>query len=467
MRMTTHSAKARAAFEEGLSKMETLHIQAGLQSWREAAQADPHFALAHIFLCYFAQDPTEQVAEREKALASRSSAGPEEKLIIDWLANASQSHWVPAIQAMNEALSEYKQDKHLAWLAGWWLLLAQNEPARAIPVFERAIALDPQFADPWNEVSYCYARIGNFEPAFTHIKRYSELLPNEANPQDSYAEISRMAGRYQDALEHYRTSLKIDPTFIESQLGLGDTYALMGDESRARSEYQIAIHKATKVQAVLWSLQLAATYLREGNDGGADAAFQAAAQQAHDNDFGNLEAEAFRSMALYQKDSGAALELLKKAEAALRENHKVPQALLDQEMASVLRARVDRATQDGNLEQAAAHLQPLQDLANAKPDEFVQLAFHGAAGALGVAQGKYEEAISHLEEDIRNPLSMRSLIVAYEKTGAREDAERVSQRLSGFHEPVIEQAVIAAGLRAKNPDASRANLAKEPFALEW
>src|SRR5205807_2016023 len=83
MQMTARSQKARAFFEEGLAKMETLHIQAGLQNWRNATQADPNFALAHIFLAYFAQDPAEQVAEREKALASRHSGGREEQLIID------------------------------------------------------------------------------------------------------------------------------------------------------------------------------------------------------------------------------------------------------------------------------------------------------------------------------------------------------------------------------------------------
>ena len=202
MQMSTKSQKARAFFEEGLAKMETLHIQAGLQNWRNAAQADPNFALAHIFLANFAEDPTEQVAEREKALAARHSAGPEEQLIIDWLANAGESHWVPAIQAMNTALQQYPKDKHLAWLAGWWLLLSQNEAMRAIPAFERAIHLDPEFADPWNEVAYCYARTGNFEEAFRHIQRYSELLPTEANPQDSFAEISRMAGKYGEALKH-------------------------------------------------------------------------------------------------------------------------------------------------------------------------------------------------------------------------------------------------------------------------
>jgi len=447
MEMSTKSAKARAFFEQGLAKMETLHIEDGLQNWRNAAQADPNFALAHIFLAYFAQDPTEQVAEREKALAARESAGAEEKLIIDWLANGSKSQLVPAIQAMNEALERYKHDKHLAWLAGWWLLLAQDEPGRAIPIFERAIHLDPKFADPWNEVAYCYARTGDFEKAFTHIKRYAELLPNEANPQDSFAEISRMAGRYDEALAHYHASLKLDPSFIESQLGLGDTYALMGDEGRARTEYGIAIQKATKVQGVLWALQSAGTYVREGNWNGADAAFQHAAEQAHANDFANLEAEAYRSMALYEKDQAASSRWLKKAEEALKENHKVPQALLDQELASVLRSGVEVAVRNGDTNLAATTLKRLEDLANLNPDEIVQSSFHGATGTVLLAGNKYQDAISNFEEDSRNPFSMRGLALAYEKTGAKESAARWTNRLSGFNEPIIEQAIVVLPFR--------------------
>ncbi len=74
----------------------------------------------------------------------------------------------------------------------------------------------------------------------------------------------------------------------------------------------------------------------------ADKAFNAVAEQAHAKDFANLEAEAYRSMSLYQLEGAASLALLAKAEAALHEAHKVPQSLLNQELATVLRTRVER-----------------------------------------------------------------------------------------------------------------------------
>src|SRR6478736_4742049 len=223
-------------------------------------------------------------------------------------------------------------------------------------MFERVMQIDPKFADAYNEAAYCYARQGDMDKAFADIKRYTELVPNEPNPQDSFAELSRMAGRFEDALTHYRMSLKIDPSFHESQLGLGDTYALMGDQQKARAEYAKAIEVGSPVQKVLWSLQAAATYVREGDLASADKAFSAVAEQAHARDFANLEAEAYRSMSYYQLEGAASLSLLARAEAVLKEDHKVPQSLLNEELATVLRTRVEIALAAKNNELANATL---------------------------------------------------------------------------------------------------------------
>jgi tetratricopeptide (TPR) repeat protein len=442
MEITTKSPQARALFEQGLAKMETLHWEAALADWRDAAALDPNFTLAHTFLAMLSRDPIEQVAERDRALATRNFAGREEQLILDWTANSSQSHWVPAIQAMNEALSEYPQDKYLAWLAGLWLT-NQRQSERAIPQFERANQLDPQFADPLNQAAYCYARLGDFDKAFADITRYAELLPHEANPQDSIAEISRMAGRFNDALEHYRASLKIDPSFVESQAGLADTYAVMGDEERARDEYDIAIERAvTRVQSVTFALQRASTWARDENFARADAEFQQVARQAHEKNLGSLEAEAWRMMSVYQTNNHKAMQLLSKAEAVLSHEHQMSAAAREQELALILRTRSGRAVHDGSMKDALASLKQLEAIAAVNNSGQVRFALNGAEGSVLMAQGKFDEAISHLQEDDKNPFSIQRLIVAYQKTGATDKAALMTARLSKYYEPTIEQAVV-------------------------
>jgi len=453
MEISTKSPRARAFFEQGLKKMELLHFDAGMDNWRRSVHADPNFALGHIFLAFFSPDPAEQVTEREKALATRRFAGAEEKLIIDWISNASHSNWVPAIQAMNEALEQYPQDKYLAWMAGWWLALMQNQSPRALLLFERVIRLDAEFPDAWNEAAYCYAKAGNFDKAFADIQRYTELVPNEPNPQDSFAELSRMAGHFEDALKHYRMSLKIDPSFHESQLGLGDTYALMGDQRQARTEYEIAIGLGTPVQKKIWGLQWAATFVREGDFAGADKAYRKIAQQAHELDFASHEAEAYRSMGMYQSDPAAAAELMKKAEAVLHEKHKVPQALLNEELAAVWRASLDRALQDSDSARVQALLQQLSDLASANADDVVESAYAGAAGAVYLSQAKYTDAISSFQGDPTNPFSMRGMVTAYEKSGQADSAAHMAAALVSFNIPVIEQALVVPRFRKERAAA--------------
>jgi tetratricopeptide (TPR) repeat protein len=448
LQITTKSPAARAHFEAGLAKYQTLHLQDAFTNWRKATQEDPNFALAHIFLSQFSQDPAEQVSERDKALASKKFASPEEQLVVDWLSATSKGQWIEAIQAMNEVQSRYPSHKQVLWLAASWLT-AQQQWGRSITLFERVIKLDPTFPDAWNSVAYAYARTRQFDKAFSAMQRYTELLPDEPNPQDSFAEISRMAGKYDSALQHYRASLKLDPTFIESQVGLGDTYAVMGDESQARAEYQVALRKATHVQTVMWSLQSDATFVRESNLDAADSAFRSTAARAHELGFGNLEAQAYRTMAMYQKNSGNADQLLDKAAAILKEEHHVAKELLDQEMAVVLRTRIYRAVQDGNLALAFATLKQLEELADSSSDAMVRATYNSAAGCILLAQGKYQEAIAHLEEVERNqdPYALRNLMIAYEKNGDQNQSKLAAQDLAGFNEPTIEQALVVPEFR--------------------
>jgi hypothetical protein len=117
-------------------------------------------------------------------------------------------------------------------------------------------------------------------------------------------------------------------------------------------------------------------------------------------------------------------------------------AAQEQELAVILRTRVGRAIHDGNMATARAALKELGSLAASNNSGPVQFSFSGAEGAMLMTQGKFQDAISRLQDDDKNPFSMQRLIVAYQKTGDKHDADRMAQRLSHFYEPTIEQAVV-------------------------
>ena len=62
----------------------------------------------------------------------------------------------------------------------------------------------------------------------------------------------------------------------------------------------------------------------------------------------------------------------------------------------------------------------------------------GAQGGVLWAEKKYADAIPHLEEDQRNPVTAVRLIQAYRQTGANDQADKLLQMVNSFHEPTIE-----------------------------
>src|SRR5262249_4611834 len=155
------------------------------------------------------------------------------------------------------------------------------------------------------------ARNRQFDKAFSAMDRYVAMLPTEPNPQDSYGELLRMAGNFEGSLKHYRAALKIDPDFVTSQLGLGDTYALMGNQEQASVEYDKAIRFAhNEADRLTYGMQRAMTYIREGNFAEADKEYLDLATTAHNKQQDLQEAQALRHLAEYQTDDNIALKHL-------------------------------------------------------------------------------------------------------------------------------------------------------------
>jgi len=97
----------------------------------------------------------------------------------------------------------------------------------------------------------------------------------------------------------------------------------------------------------------------------------------------------------------------------------------------------------------------------------VQSHYSGAAGAVLLAQGKFEDAISRMEEDEDNPFSMQSLIQAYQKAGDKQGARRVTQKLTKYNEPLIEQAVVVVPFRKNHAPSSELRSEQMELAMEW
>jgi len=449
--VTTSSPKARALFEQAMQDYENLQLERANHKWRDASKADPNFALAYAWIAFNGRDPVEASAARHKAKELIENASPGEKLMMQWIVSVQENNTLAGIAAMNDMLEMYPKDKRLYYLVGNWMM-GVNGYQRAQKMFERALAIDKNYAAALNDIAYCFARNRDFGKAFGAMERYVALLPKEPNPQDSYGELSRMSGNYDAALEHYEQALKIDPGFISSQQGIADTYALMGDEKRARTEYDKAIQSApTATDKADYMLQRAASWVREKNYAEADKAFAETAAMAATQGLDLEEAQAHRITSMYQSDDSVALKHLEEAEQALGHKGNASQADVLQERALILRYRAVRADHAGNAELASKALQQLETIAGSSRSYIVQGAYHGAVGTILMRKEQIDEAVPHLEEDQENPFSLELLARAYQTRGDSEKRHEVEVKLRSMNVPTIEQAMVVPEARSQRP----------------
>ena len=448
--VTTSSAKARELYVKGMEDYENLYLERCNEDWRAAVKEDPNLALAWAWIAFNSGNPQEVSAARAKAKELAPKLTPGEQLMIAWIAKVQEGDFIGGITAMNDMLEMYPKDKHLLYLAANWLM-GENGNDQAKRYLEKSLAIDKNFPAGLNDLAYVEARDREFDKAFAAMDRYVALLPNEPNPQDSYGELKRMAGQFDSALQHYGAALKIDPDFTSSQLGLADTYALMGNQEQARAEYDKAIRFAhNEADRLTYGIQKATTYVRENKYADADRELQDVAATAHAKEQDLQEAQALRQMAEYQSDDNAALKQLKEAEDALG-HRKISPNDRDEELSRILRNRVVRAARSNNQPLAEASLKQLETMASGSRNRVIQSSYQGAAGTLLMEQKKYEEAIAYLEEDQDNPFTMELLVQAYYQTSQPEKLHEAEVKLRGTNVPTMEQALVVPAARARRP----------------
>ena len=452
MPVTTSSAQARALYEKGMQDYENLYLERSNDDWRAAVKEDPNLAVAWAWIAFNGSDPKEMSAAREQAktLSAKASAG--EQLMVSWIVKVQEGDFMGGIAAMNDMLEMYPKDKHLYYLAGNWLM-GENGNEQAQRLFEKALVIDKNFPAALNDFAYVAAHDRQFPKAFAAMDRYVALLPNEPNPQDSYGEIKRMAGDFEGSLEHYRAALKIDPDFVTSQLGLADTYALMGHQEHARSEYEKAIRFAhNEADRLAYSMQKAMTWVREDKLAEADKVFQEITQTAHAKGQDLQEAQAYRNMAEYQTDDKIALKYLAMAEDSLAHSHAISKGDQGEEMSRILRNRAVRAAHAGDASAADAALKQLEGMADNSRNRVIQSSYNGAAGAVMMVQKKYGDAIAYLEEDQDNPFTLELLVQAYYQTNQIDNLHATEEKLRGTNVPTMDQALVVPAARLRRPE---------------
>ncbi len=357
--VTTTSDSARDAYLAGRKLQESLRAADARVEFEKAAAADPTFALAQLGLATTAQSNQEFFAAAKKAeeLAVASSDG-ERRMIEAFMAgvNGEPEGQLALLQSLE---TSFPDDQRVQQQLATFHFFTRQEYATAARHLERAIAIDPGFSPAYNLLGYSRRFLGDFAGAEDAFRKYTELIPDEPNPQDSYAELLMKVGRFDDSIASYRRALEIDPSFVNAYVGIANNLMFQGKAEEARAVLGelrgVARNDGQRRLAHIWSAQ---SYLHEGDSEQALVEIRRGTEiAAASEDFGaiafdlNLEAEvllaagrlddaerAFREAVEMTLRSGATAEV---KEAAQRN------ALYDLGRVAVARGNLEQARELG------------------------------------------------------------------------------------------------------------------------
>jgi tetratricopeptide (TPR) repeat protein len=279
------------------------------------------------------------------------------------------------------------------------------------------------------------------------FKKYIELVPNDPNPYDSYAELLMKTGRFGESIAQYRKALAIDPHFTNSYYAIAGNLMFQGKHPQALAEAQ-KLAKAARNDGDrrLAFFTKALVYADQGKTDLAlnemekqyafDAKLKDPAQMAQDvNGIGIVLLDAGRT-AQAQKRFQQALDI--QANSMLSSEAKQDAKLAHHyNLGRVALAKNDLATAKS---EAAEYLKGAEE----KQNDFRIRQAHELAGTIAIKEKNFDEAISELEKaSQQDPYAVYQLAVAYAGKGDQAKAgETYKQAAEMYILPTINYALI-------------------------
>ena len=451
--LSTKSEDARKSLEQAWDKYENAMYDASADEARRATQKDPKSAIAYAMISFAARRTTPDPAALAKAKSLVSLATPDEQLLVRWMTGVQDRDLLPAIASMNDLRKRFPRDKHILYVTGEWLFIQQDDD-HARSLLETALQIDPNFPAALNRLGYLYIRSGSPDPAkaLASLRRYAEVEKTSNNPEDSLGEVSRIAGDDQASLQHYAASLRINPSFLASQEGLGDTRTLMGDFAGARKEYDRALQMATSPVDVLYIMQQRALVsFWEGKPEQGRQELAASAEEAAGKKEPNGQFNISLAQAMLAPDAKSELQQLQALSAFLE---KPLAGMLESDRsinrATVLRERARVASLQGQSNEAAKAISELEALAKASRDQLVEACYESARGYILTSQNSLADAAEGLASDPHSPLALQQLAAIQEKLGKGAAAESTRTLLKYQRGPNVEWFVATRNLTAQS-----------------
>lgn len=434
--ITTKSDEARQEFLQGQSLSDRLLAQDSLQHFDKAIALDPDFASAELARANSSPTTKEFFEHQQKAAALADKASEGERLMI--LANGAgaNAEVVQQKDYLEKLVAAYPNDERAQLTAGNFYF-GQQQIEEAIAHYKKATDIAPNFSPVYNILGYAYRQRGDYTNAEQAFKKYVELIPNDPNPYDSYAELLLKMGRFDESIAEYRKALSVDPHFTPSHFGIAANLMYKNQPEQALAELQDMAAKARNDGELRTAyFGMAVVY----SDGGQfDKALQAMDKEyaiaAKKNDVASMAADL--------QAKGNILMAAQKYDEAAKQFDRSLELTKDSSLSQEIK---DNATLQHNFNQASlalakkdyadakAHADTYREGAEASHGSFRIKQAHELAGRLALAQKDYDTAIAELQQaNQQDPSILYRLSQAYQAKGDQTQAHDYLQRAAAFN----------------------------------
>ena len=197
--VTTSSEEARKEYLAGRDLQEKLRITDSIQHFDKAISLDPNFALAELNRANVSPTAKEFFDHLKKAVTLSEKASDGERMLIQATEAGANGNQTKQRETLERLVATYPNDERAHFNLGGYYF-GQQDYKQAIAHYKKATDLDPTYSTAFNILGYAYRQDENYTEAENAFKKYIELIPNDPNPYDSYAELLLKMGRFDEAI---------------------------------------------------------------------------------------------------------------------------------------------------------------------------------------------------------------------------------------------------------------------------
>ncbi len=118
----------------------------------------------------------------------------------------------------------------------------KEDYSEQIPVYQRALNLDPGYAKAHNNLAVALYFEGRNDSASFHLEQALRIDPDYPEALHNMGYLYKIAGDYDPAIRFFIRALSLKPRYVIALQNLGETYYLAGDEVNARRVFLALKH---------------------------------------------------------------------------------------------------------------------------------------------------------------------------------------------------------------------------------